>query len=93
MKKQSQEEYAKKYNSLVRRYEKAEKKLNAAIVERKERINKEREMQVFIESLKSKSESIDSFDEELWITLIEKVVVHHDRHSEVHFKNGQIISL
>ena len=91
--KQSQEEYAKKYNSLVRRYEKAEKKLNVAIAERKERINKEREMQVFIESLKNKPESIDSFDEELWLTLIEKVEVHHDKHYEVFFKNGQIISL
>ena len=91
--KESQEEYAKKYNSLVRRYGKAEKKLNVAIAERKERINKEREMQVFIESLKSKPESIDAFDEELWLTLIEKVEVHHDKHYEVFFKNGQIISL
>ena len=91
--KQSQEEYAKKYNSLVRRYEKAEKKLNVAVAERKERINKEREMRVFIESLKNKPDSIDSFDEELWITLIEKVVVQQNRHYEVFFKNGQKISL
>ena len=92
-KKQSQEEYVKKYNRLVQRYEKAEKKLSAAIADRKERINKEREMQVFIETLNSKPESIDVFDEELWITLVEKVEVHNDRHYKVHFKNGQIISL
>jgi len=92
-KKQSQEEYAKKYNRLVQRYEKAERKLNAAIAERKERINKEREMQVFIETLNSKPESIDAFDEELWITLIDKVVVHHDRHYEFFFKNGVTISV
>lgn len=64
-----------------------------SIAERKERINKEREMQVFIESLQNKPESIDAFDEELWLTLIEKVKVHHDKHYEVFFKNGQIISL
>lgn len=92
-KKQSQEAYAKKYNGLVRRYEKAEKRLKIAVAERKERINKEREMQVFIETLNSKPESIESFDEELWITLVEKVEVHHDRHYTVYFKNGQVISL
>lgn len=92
-KKLPQEAYAKKYNSLVKRYEKAEKRLHIAIAERKERVNKEREMQVFIETLNNKRESIDSFDEELWITLIEKVVVHHDKHYEVFFKNGQVISL
>ncbi len=92
-KKQSQEAYAKKYNGLVRRYEKAEKRLKIAVAERKERINKEREMQVFIETLNSTPESIESFDEELWITLVEKVEVHHDRHYTVYFKNGQVISL
>ena len=92
-KKQSQESYAKKYNGLVRRYEKAEKRLKVAVAERKERINKEREMQVFIETLNSKQESIDAFDEELWITLVEKVEVHHNRHCKVYFKNGQVISL
>ena len=92
-KKLPQEAYAKKYNSLVKRYEKAEKRLHIAIAERKERINKEREMQVFIETLNNKPESIESFDEELWITLVEKVAVHHDRHYEVYFKNGQVVSL
>ena len=92
-KKLPQEAYAKKYNSLVKRYEKAEKRLHIAIAERKERINKEREMQVFIETLNNKPESIESFDEELWITLVEKVAVHHNRHYEVYFKNGQVVSL
>ena len=50
-------------------------------------------MQVFIETLNNKPESIESFDEELWITLVEKVAVHHDRHYEVYFKNGQVVSL
>ena len=92
-KKLPQEAYAKKYNSLVKRYENSEKRLHIAIAERKERINKEREMQVFIETLSNKPESIESFDKELWITLVEKVEVHHDRHYEVYFKNGQVVSL
>lgn len=87
-KKQSQEAYAKKYNSLVRRYEKAEKRLNAATSERTERINKEREIQIFIEALRNKPESITAFDEELWITLVEKVEVSCDKKCVVFFKNG-----
>ena len=49
----------------LRRYEKAEKRLHTAVAERQERINKEREMQVFIETLNSKPEFIDAFEEEL----------------------------
>ncbi len=87
-KKQSQEVYAKKYNSLVRRYEKAEKRLNVALAERTERTNKEREIQLFITTLREKPESIDAFDEELWIILVEKVDVYHDKKCVVYFKNG-----
>lgn len=92
-KKQSQEAYTKKYNSLVRRYEKAEKRLNAVTVERTERINKEREMQIFIEALRDKPESITTFDEELWVTLVEKVEVSHDKKCVVHFKNGVTVQI
>ena len=40
----TQDTYTKKYNSLVRRYEKAEKRLNKATAERDKKINKEREL-------------------------------------------------
>jgi predicted RNase H-like nuclease (RuvC/YqgF family) len=92
-KKQSQEAYAKKYNSLVRRYEKAEKRLNATMSERTERINKKREIQIFIEALRNKPESIDRFDEELWTTLVEKVEVSHDKKCMIFFKNGDSASI
>ena len=92
-KKQSQEAYAKKYNSLVRRYEKAEKRLNVAMSERTECINKEREIQIFIEALRNKPEFITGFDEELWTTLVEKVAVSCDKKCVVFFKNGDSISV
>ena len=92
IKKQPQEVYAKKYNSLVRRYEKAEKRLNAATSARTERINKEREIQIFIESLRNKPESITAFDEELWITLVERVEVSCDKKCVVFFKNGEKVA-
>ena len=92
-KKQSQDAYAKKYNSLVRRCEKAEKRLNTETAERTERINKGRVIQIFIETLRNKPESITAFDEELWITLVERVEVSCDKKCVVFFQNGDSISV
>lgn len=84
-KKQSQDTYTKKYNSLVRRYEKAEKRLNKVTAERDKKINKERELRLFFETLADKPQLIDSWDEELWITLVEKMEVKHDKICMVFF--------
>ena len=86
-KKQSQDVYTKKHNSLVRRYEKAEKRLNKATSERNKKINKERELRLFFETLADKPRLIDSWDEELWITLVEKMKVKHDKICTVFVKN------
>ena len=56
-------------------------------MERAERINKAREIHSFIETLRDKPESITEFDEDLWITLVEKVEVSHDQKCAVYFKN------
>jgi len=83
----------KKYNGLVRRYEKAEKRLNETSLEKAERINKGRVIQIFIETLRNKPESITAFDEELWITLVERVEVLCDKKCVVFFQNGDSISV
>ena len=87
-KKQSQDAYTKKYNSLVRRYERAEKHLNKATAEREDKVNKEHELRLFFETLKNKPQLIDTWDENLWITLVEKIEVSHDKMCTVFFKNG-----
>ena len=87
-KKQSQDAYTKKYNSLVRRYERAEKHLNKATAEREDKVNKERELRLFFETLENKPQLIDTWDENLWITLVEKIEVSHDKMCTVFFKNG-----
>ena len=92
-KKQSQEEYTKKYNCLVRRYEKAEKRLNEASLVKAERINKAREIHTFIDALRNTPNSITEFDTELWTTLVEKVAVSCDKKCVVFFKNGDSISV
>ena len=92
-KKQSQEAYAKKYNSLVQRYERAEKRLKIVTAERTEKINKEREIRLFITTLTEKESILDSFDEEIWIILVEKVEVFKDGKCTVYFKNGATVDV
>lgn len=92
-KKQSQDAYTKKYNSLVRRYERAEKRLNKAIAEREDKVNKECELRLFFETLENKPQLIDTWDENLWITLVEKMEVSHDKMCTVFFKNGVSVNV
>lgn len=92
-KKQSQDAYTKKYNSLVRRYERAEKRLNKATAEREDKVNKERELRLFFETLENKPQLIDTWDENLWITLVEKMEVSQYKMCTVFFKNGQSVNV
>ena len=48
---QSQEEYNKKYNRLVKRYEKAVDRLNKATAERESRMQRDRDLRIFISSI------------------------------------------
>lgn len=52
------------------------------------KVNKERELRLFFETLENKPQLIDTWDENLWITLVEKMEVSHDKECEVFFKNG-----
>ena len=70
------------------RYEQAEKHLNKATAEREDKVNKEHELRLFFETLKNKPQLIDTWDENLWITLVEKIEVSHDKMCTVFFKNG-----
>ena len=91
--KQSQSSYDKKYNSLVRRYEKADKRLTEVTQERDARINRERELRIFISELAEKPLVIEEWDEELWVSILETATVHKDRKITFLFKNGTSIEV
>lgn len=75
-------------NLFICRYETVEKRLNKATAEREDKVNKEHELRLFFETLKNKPQLIDTWDENLWITLVEKMEVSHDKMCTVFFKNG-----
>lgn len=73
-----QKEYSKKYNELVERYKKAQDELNE--VEEKQQENKVRKdsIDTFIDRLKSQDTILTDFDEALWTSTIDKVVIEDD---------------
>ncbi len=81
-----QKEYSKKYNELVERYKKAQDELTE--VEEKHQENKVRKdsIDTFIDRLKSQETILTEFDEALWTSTIDKVVIEND--ITFHFKDG-----
>ena len=70
-----QKEYSKKYNELVERYKKAQDELNE--IEEKQEENKVRKdsIDTFIDRLKSQDTILTDFDEALWTSTIDEVVI------------------
>jgi len=90
---QSQDEYNRKYNSLVKRYEKAVEKLNRVTEERTERANRERDLRIFVTTLQKQPLILEEWNEELWLTLLETATVHKDGRVAFLFKNGAEIDI
>lgn len=89
----SQESYGRKYNSLVKRFEKADKRLSELTQQRDEQINRERELRIFISELAEKPLVIEEWDEELWVSVLETATVHKDGRITFLFKNGTSIEV
>lgn len=92
-KEQSQEEYAKKYNRLVKRYEKATDRLKVVTAERESRMQRDRELRIFIDSIEKQPLVLEAWDEGLWLTLLETATVHKDNRITFLFKNDSAIDI
>jgi site-specific DNA recombinase len=90
---QPQEEYTEKYNRLVKTYEKAVSQLNKATADRESRMQRDRELRIFIGSIKEKPLVLEIWDEGLWITLLETATVHADNRITFRFKDGTDIEV
>ncbi|HOP25196.1 MAG TPA: hypothetical protein PLO45_07800 [Defluviitoga sp.] len=81
-----QKKYSKKYNELVERYRQAQDELNE--IEEKQQENKviKDSIDTFIGRLKNQDTILTDFDETLWISTIDKVVIEDD--ITFYFKDG-----
>jgi len=85
---QSQEEYLKKYERLERRYKKATDALGVKNAERENRMQRDRELRIFIGALGQNPLVLETWQEELWIELLDTATVHKGGKVVFRFKNG-----
>lgn len=90
---QSQEAYLKKYESLTKRYESAAAELERLKAKKANLQQQDKEMARFIRTLKSQPEQIDSWNDTIWILMVEKAVVHRDGSITFVFYNGKEIKV
>ncbi|MDK8338253.1 hypothetical protein HXT55_02585 [Gardnerella sp. KA00718] len=84
---QNQDEYEKKYTSLVNRFNTVEsrlKEVKARIVDKQMRHD---EVEYFIEDLK-KQDLLTVFDENVWLSIVDHLTVHHDGKVDLTFIDG-----
>ena len=90
---QNQETYQTHYDELVTRYEELQRKL----LEKQRTLQLKRkqsaDVKLFVELLNKQEHTVTEFDEKLFNTLIEKMVIYKYKKVEVYFKNGQVIEI
>jgi site-specific DNA recombinase len=90
---QSQEEYAKKYNGLLARYEKATARLAEVTADKERKNDQDRDLRLFIEALKKQPLVLDEWDERLWIAILDRATVLRDGKIVFKFKSGREIEV
>ena len=85
---QNQDEYNKRYNSLVERYEQQKEEYDDVCNAISEKDGKYEQLGRFITVLKDQKELITEFDEALWSSLAEKIIVKSKEEVTVVFKDG-----
>lgn len=88
---QNQEEYKKRYNVLVERYESIKKSIVDIEEKRFERLVRREKIEEFIKVLKNTDELLDDFDEELWNVVLEEVKVIRENKVTFVFRDGMEI--
>ena len=86
---QSQEEYTKKYEELLKRYEKANVECGKLQDEKLHKISLSQKLESFIRDLEERPVNIDCFDETTFRFMVESVKVDRDKALTFKFRNGK----
>ncbi|MDG0889190.1 recombinase family protein [Paracholeplasma manati] len=90
---QNQDEYMKRYNSHVEKFQTLKDQLDEALIEREMKIQKAEAMKSFVKEIKNKQELIQAFDPVLWNTMLNEAVVNKDNTIMFKFKNERVITI
>jgi len=90
---QSQDEYNKKYEALLKRFETAKTKYDSLQVEKTHRICLSQKLENFITELSEKEIFIDHFDDTTFRFMVEKIKVGKDKSLTNKHRNGTEIEV
>ena len=83
-----QEDYADRYQGLLKRYETASERHKLLEQQREERMNKAIQIGGFLFELMERDQPLEAFDDHLWLVTIDKVIAYHDGRLVFKFQNG-----
>lgn len=84
----NQEEYQRKYDSLVEKFDTAKSELETVTEQIKDRITRHKNLEIFLDELHKQEGLISEFDPLLWNSLVDYLTVFEKDKIEVSFKNG-----
>mgnify|MGYP007108800577 FL=1 len=90
---QSQKVYSVKYENLNKRYETASAELNRLRELRAKREQQDKAMASFIRSLRKQPEVLNTWNDTIWMVMVEKAIVHRDSSITFKFYNGAEIQV
>lgn len=90
---QNQEEYQKRYDGLVERYEKVKSRYDAIAEAIEEKQAHYEKLGIFIQTLEEHGEPITEFDAEMWGSMVDFITVDKDKNMTVTFKDGSEIAV
>ena len=87
-----QDDYRKRYEGLVTRFETAKARLTEVTDLCKDKMVRREMTESFIAELRKQNELVSEFDERLWHTLLDHATVYNEKDVGFTFKDGTIIS-
>lgn len=83
-----QSDFQDKYNNLVNRYEKTSERYDKTAEEIAKRKSKAREVELFIDLIENSPLALSEWNDELWIAMVEKGIIHTDGSITFKFRSG-----
>lgn len=90
---QDQDKYLKKYNQLTSKYEGIVQDIESLELQRMQKSKRNKELQDFIGTLEKLGKVLTDFDELLWESLVESVMINEDKGAKFKFKNGAVAAI
>lgn len=84
----NQDKYKKKYDALVKRFEKAKQRLQEIHDTKRDREARRLQTDHFMRELKKQESIITEFDEVFWYTLVDRITIYNETDIRFTFKDG-----